>query len=158
MLLHFNKTSINSEFIKTRPVEILEENYWVTTTILVKVNGSKHPLCSESDRAAGMLLCSRPNNSNLKRPRVVLGSPKWEVLCLGNQSTCFQETASAQLPWYPFYSPPLNSSVPASHRGLPPCTEGSSLNITAANPCSHRHRGPSRHRPPTSPHSTEGGL
>lgn len=76
MLLHLNKISINSEFIKTLLVEILEHNYSVMMTVLIKVNGNKYPFQSESDTSTEMLAVLALNTCTLKKPQVVLSSPK----------------------------------------------------------------------------------
>lgn len=164
MLLHLNKISINSKFIKTLLVEILEHNYWVTTTVLIKVNGNKYPFQSESDTSTGMLAVLALNTCTLKKPQAVLSSPKWEVLCLGNKSTCFQEIGSAQLHWYQCCSLPVKLSVPASHLGSAlKAYTGERLLLNMLLPSqswesSPRHRGLSRDWLPRSPESKDGGF
>lgn len=158
MLLHLNKISINSEFIKTLLVEILEHNYWVMMTVLIKVNGNKYPFQSESDTSTEMLAVLALSTCTLKKPQVVLSSPKWEVLCLGNKSTCFQEIGRAQLHWYQCCSLPVKLSVPAlkAYTGERPL-----LNILLPSKSwesSHRHRGLSWDWLPRSPEPKDGGF
>ena len=53
-------------------------------------------LQSVPDAPAGVLPALARSTWDLRRPPVALGSPEWQVLCLGNKPICFQELGSAR--------------------------------------------------------------